>query len=246
MEIWFVVLLIQCGFAAAGYSLAAQKGRDPVLWCIICLISGILGVIAIAIVPDQQTSVNLDIERLRKPATSGENVSFDKQRWNALIEFDPEISEAVHEVKEIDENYVDYLAEKFMVLNDKTYLPSIISNIRNIVDERKETEAKAASEKLHRITNITKTDEFRKFKNMIEASNVFETNSGVAFVLPDYRCVQVGTTGECLVFEGATERHAAFRNDKRWSFVTDPARKIDYFQRYGDDLATKLSLEAIG
>ena len=54
MAAFFLVTLFMAAiFAFIGYSIAKGKGREPVLWAVICFLFGLLGVIIIAVLPDQ-------------------------------------------------------------------------------------------------------------------------------------------------------------------------------------------------
>lgn len=48
--IWAVI------FGFLGYRLAPSKGRDPMMWAIICAITGIIGVIVLMVLPPQQST----------------------------------------------------------------------------------------------------------------------------------------------------------------------------------------------
>lgn len=48
-----VGLFMSAVFAFIGYSIAKGKGREPVLWAVLCFFLGLLGVIIIAVLPDQ-------------------------------------------------------------------------------------------------------------------------------------------------------------------------------------------------
>ena len=48
-----IPLVMGAVFAFIGYSIAKGKGREPVLWAVICFLFGLIGVIIIAVLPDQ-------------------------------------------------------------------------------------------------------------------------------------------------------------------------------------------------
>jgi hypothetical protein len=66
-------------------------------------------------------------ENTRK--TQAGRAAFDEAKWNALVEFDPDIAAAVERLRPLGGKYVDELAEKFLALNDKQYLDTIVRRI---------------------------------------------------------------------------------------------------------------------
>lgn len=54
---------------------------------------------------------------------------FDGRKWNALLQYDPDIKRIADELARYDQKYVDQFASAFMALNDKNYLPQIVQTI---------------------------------------------------------------------------------------------------------------------
>lgn len=48
--IWLVVVFI---FGFLGYTIAKGKGREPMLWAIVCALLGLIGLVIILVLPDQ-------------------------------------------------------------------------------------------------------------------------------------------------------------------------------------------------
>lgn len=51
------------------------------------------------------------------------------RRWNTLLEVDADVAVAAAKVAAISPAAVDLLAEKYLALNDKTYLDSIVEKV---------------------------------------------------------------------------------------------------------------------
>jgi hypothetical protein len=54
---------------------------------------------------------------------------YDKAKWKALVEYDPDISRVVTALSPYGQKYVDQLAIGYLALNDKNYLPMIVQKI---------------------------------------------------------------------------------------------------------------------
>jgi uncharacterized protein (DUF58 family) len=54
---------------------------------------------------------------------------YDKAKWKALVEYDPDISRVVSALSPYGQKYIDQLATGYLALNDKEYLPMIVQKI---------------------------------------------------------------------------------------------------------------------
>jgi hypothetical protein len=54
---------------------------------------------------------------------------YDRAKWKALVEYDPDISRVVSALSPYGQKYVDQLATGYLALNDKEYLPMIVQKI---------------------------------------------------------------------------------------------------------------------
>ena len=63
------------------------------------------------------------VSRLNTSPTYGIN------KWNALIQYDPDIKRVVDALAPFGQKYVDEFAQAFMAIDDKNYLPQIIEKI---------------------------------------------------------------------------------------------------------------------
>jgi hypothetical protein len=66
------------------------------------------------------------------------NALFDRTKWNALLKYDPELAIVADKLRPLGQKWVDEFAAAYLAINEKSYLPSIISKI--IADARKEDE----------------------------------------------------------------------------------------------------------
>jgi hypothetical protein len=58
-----------------------------------------------------------------------EEPTFDQNKWNALVKYDPDIKRIVEALSPYGPKYISQFAAAFMALNDKDYLPQIIQDI---------------------------------------------------------------------------------------------------------------------
>jgi hypothetical protein len=54
---------------------------------------------------------------------------YDRAKWRALVEYDPDISRVVSALSPYGQKYIDQLATGYLALNDKDYLPMIVQKI---------------------------------------------------------------------------------------------------------------------
>lgn len=100
--------------------MARRRNRDPFLWGVLCFIFGLIGILALAVVGDARGAAGR--------GHSGRNShETDWVRWQALIDVDPDIRAAASRVRAFGQHYEEQLAEKYLALNDKAYLPALVS-----------------------------------------------------------------------------------------------------------------------
>jgi hypothetical protein len=58
-----------------------------------------------------------------------DNSAYDIEKWNALVESDPDLARLVEALAPYGRQYVDELAAVYLVLDDKNYLPVIVDEI---------------------------------------------------------------------------------------------------------------------
>lgn len=55
--------------------------------------------------------------------------SFDRAKWNALLEYDSEVASAAEKLRPLGAKWIDELAHSYLALNEKTYLPGLVNKI---------------------------------------------------------------------------------------------------------------------
>lgn len=78
---------------------------------------------------------------------------YDRAKWNALVQYDPDISTAAEIIRPFGQMWVDELGSSYMALNDKSYLPRIVEQISERAkkyadDERREQEVRRQKQEL--------------------------------------------------------------------------------------------------
>jgi hypothetical protein len=63
---------------------------------------------------------------------------FDRLKWAALLKYDPQLAAIAEKLLPLGQKWVDEFAASYLAINDKGYLPSIVSKI--ISDAKKEDE----------------------------------------------------------------------------------------------------------
>lgn len=158
----FVLILISLVSAVIGAMMAGNRNRNPLTWAIICFLIPLIGIVILAA-----------IETTEGPGLKAD----DRKRWETLIEVDKDIAAAAAKARAVDPECERVLAEKYLVLNEKKYLSSLLKSTlkqfeetddatseRPFADEISQLEALAADglisrdEMLHRITQLTKRE----------------------------------------------------------------------------------------
>lgn len=119
------VLLLGSAFghyAFLGYTSVSQ---------IFILSIGLAGALAILAEVFEESSSTLQVQ-VNLPSTT--QSAFDRAKWNALLQYDEEIRAAAEKIKSLGPKWLDELAQSYLALNDKTYLPSLVEKIANRAD----------------------------------------------------------------------------------------------------------------
>ncbi len=117
-----------CGWISGIAGFAGYLAYNPIIFWISA------AVIALGIVIDASATSRRE-QSLKLPVHSnaivGEsaNINYDKNRWRTLVEVDPEIAAAANQIRSIAPWAEDELASKYLVLNDKRYLGSLVVQI---------------------------------------------------------------------------------------------------------------------
>ena len=67
--------------------------------------------------------------------------AYDRAKWQALVQYDPDISVAADTVRPFGQMWVDELGASYMALNDKSYLPGIVEKVTARAKAEKQRQA---------------------------------------------------------------------------------------------------------
>lgn len=67
------------------------------------------------------------IEPVRPEPTK--RYSYDRAKWDVLVEYDPDIGRIAQVLKAYGEKYTDQFASAYLAINDKSYLAVIVQKI---------------------------------------------------------------------------------------------------------------------
>ncbi len=71
-------------------------------------------------------------EPVHQPGNGGSSTtpaSFNRAKWNALLQYDNDILAAVESIRPLGSKWADEFASSYLALNDKTYIPEIIRKV---------------------------------------------------------------------------------------------------------------------
>jgi hypothetical protein len=107
-------------FALVGGVMASARNRKAILWMAICFITGFFGIIALAVIGRAGRSGSSSLNK---------HPGFNMEKWNTLKEVDAEIAEAAAEAHKVAPYVEIRLAQKYLALNDKSYLPQLLKSV---------------------------------------------------------------------------------------------------------------------
>jgi len=119
-------IIIGLIFGGIGAAWANSKHLNPLLWGIVCFFTGFIGLIILAF---QKADADPETVLIAGPEVG---------RWKALVEVDPEIGAAAASARAAGAQYEQLLAEKYLALNDKQYLPALLAKV---LEEAKQGES---------------------------------------------------------------------------------------------------------
>jgi hypothetical protein len=96
--------------------------------------------------------ITVTLERRAIPGSAGDEISYDRAKWNALVEYDEDVAGAAQRVRMLDRKWMDELAAAYLVLNDKTYLNAIVERViaRASAEEKAQGQLSARQEAVRR------------------------------------------------------------------------------------------------
>lgn len=125
MSSFFVIFaMVICGWGGA--YVAKARGKKPAIWAVICALFPLVGVLLLAASsrsPAKQPQLSFAEAGM---STTGSFSQADLERWKTLVELDPDIAAAAAIAREKGIGCEMKLAEKYLTLNDKSYLQSAL------------------------------------------------------------------------------------------------------------------------
>jgi len=77
------------------------------------------------------------------PIRSTRTYQYDRAKWEALVEFDPDIAKVEATLRPFGAKYVDQFAAGYLVLGEKAYIPNIV---QKVLDTARQDDAEAKAE----------------------------------------------------------------------------------------------------
>jgi hypothetical protein len=135
-----IYLILSVVFAIIGSEMAKSRNRDAAAWALICALTGLLGIIVLAVAGPAESQaahpVALPSPTAQPSKSSAFSVlpSYDEYKWQALIEIDDDIANSVKLIEPYGQKYLHDFATKYLAIGDKEYLlvltEKIITNAR--------------------------------------------------------------------------------------------------------------------
>ena len=198
-----VVIVIQIGVAFGAASFARGKGRDPVVWAIICFVLGfvlspLIALLIIAFAPSLKFSGPLDVRK----------VGYDEDGWARLVNSSPEIAASAEQLHPFGERWVAVLASYLLVSDDRRNLPAIT---RALLDKAK-AEAQRA---------VPDSEFLDRLGRNVEA--ILRSPRRTMARLKDGTAV-VNIDGQFEVFISVRDYKLFYKDHDRWNLVSEPAQ----------------------
>ncbi|MCT2581123.1 MAG: hypothetical protein E5X23_08465 [Mesorhizobium sp.] len=181
--LFLIAVVIMGVFAMIGYNMAAARNKDPMTWAILCGLTGLIGVLILAAtgeakaeIPDDPLRVRDDsASRVARPVESAAPAhTYDKAKWEVLKEVDNDISRSSAMALQLGAKYEQILAEKYLTLGDKSYLPALLTKLK----EQYDAEQGAAAA----IKNSSAAAEYEKFMTKVSANDGVDPDNGLRVV----------------------------------------------------------------
>lgn len=109
-------------------SIASSKGHSFFLWWVY---GSLLFIFALP----HSIFIGSDFEEKATAALPNQTNGFDRKKWQTLKEVDADIKAAAEKAKAKGLTYEQALAEKYFVLNDKSYLENILTTVLAMPEE---------------------------------------------------------------------------------------------------------------
>jgi hypothetical protein len=210
-----IALIIPLLSCLIGAFWAASKNRNPFLWGVLCFLLPLIGQVLLAVVGDDKPLDTKIAQAISAQSETPASVSYDKKKWDALVEFDEDIRNAAETVRPYGQEFVDRLADRYLSLNDKSYLPNILT--------------KLAAESERAVIAKNKLADFNSLAG--RAQEYYNTPSGKVVILHDRRLLaEVG--GDIKSFDNlAMFRKRVSQPKGEWLMVTG-ADRVAFVERF--------------
>jgi hypothetical protein len=147
---------------------------------------------------------------------------YDKEKWNALVEFDPELARVEAALQPYGQKYIDQLATAYLTLNDKNKLSDIIKKIVETASQDA-AEVKAAEERWEkRFSDPAFVDRFAREKIELIATRPY----GNVAVLKNGPVLLLERNGQVSSYSDAATLRRAMNDEEHWSGITNNESKI--------------------
>mgnify|MGYP001766682543 CR=1 FL=1 len=136
-----MIIIIAAGLILGliGGAIASAKGRSFFGWFLICFLTGGLGILILIFMSSADARHDELVKAVNSIASpTGGIASADLAKWRSLVELDPDIAAAAARVRVFGEQFERMLAEKYIPLNDKTYLQSAVDKVLSIAEKYKD------------------------------------------------------------------------------------------------------------
>jgi hypothetical protein len=145
---------------------------------------------------------------------------YDRNRWNALVEYDPELARVEATLQPYGQKYIDQLATAYLTLNDKNKLPDIIKKIIETAKRDSADAAAAEERRRNRFSDPAYVLQLAKEKFDHLASRPY----GNIAVLKDGSALLLQSNGKVSEYSNAIGLRDAFNDREHWSDMTDESK----------------------
>ncbi|MBX9925700.1 MAG: hypothetical protein K2Y05_05030 [Hyphomicrobiaceae bacterium] len=123
-----LILVIVLLSGVIGGFIASAKGKNAFLWFVLCALLPLVGHLILAFSSSNHEAVQVTKHMLASKVTD-EVAAYDTAKWAALIKYDPDIASAADKARTLNPDLEKDLAEAYLALGDKSYLPSILAKL---------------------------------------------------------------------------------------------------------------------
>lgn len=198
---WFFVIVYGVACAVAAAVMAESRYRSAGLWAFLGFCFGLFTILVLAAIGEDTTARYRAVgnetggRRPTLPPSSPGNTlgapipsptavqagnwqsSSERRRWETLKEVDQDIAAAARGAAELGPEVERELAEKYLVLNDKSYLSALLERVKANAAEKAE-QKRLTAEKAHRMTSEQSARIYRDFMREVEENGGVDPRTG--------------------------------------------------------------------